>query len=300
MNINNNENKILRGGVVFLMVASLLFVGKFVQAETGLSTDMNMSVKEKRATVNLQKRNKEMQERIDRAEAKRTARIKNRICVRLDRMTERLEDIIKKRKNFIDNRFNGKISELQKRREAKDEALKERRAERDKYREKYYEELEKKAQTEEQKEAVKKFKETIENAVKKRRATIDQAVADMRKGIDDAIAQRKTIVDNAANSFNNDELSALNKTKNSCSENTDSEEWKSMINMVRENIRVHRDNYKQRLRQARRVGDVAEELAKTKRETIMSAIEEFKATVKSAQEELRKSFGETTGEQGNE
>ncbi|HFC36190.1 MAG TPA: hypothetical protein ENJ49_00765 [Candidatus Moranbacteria bacterium] len=70
--------------------------------------------------------------------------------------------------------------------------------------------------------------------------------------------------------------------------------------MVRENIRVHSDNYKQRLRQARRVGDVARELAKTKRETIMNAIEEFKATVKSAQEELRKSFGETTGEQGNE
>ncbi len=301
MNINNNENKIiLRSGIVFLMIASLLFVGKFVQAEAGLNTDINMSVKEKRATVNLQKRNKEMQERVDRAEAKRAARIKNRVCVRLDKMTERLENVIKKRKSFIDNRFNERISELQKRRNSKDEAVKERRAERDRYREKYYEELEKRAQTDEQKKAVEKFKETIENAVKKRRTTIDQAVEDMRKGIDDAIAQRKTVVDNAANSFNNDELSALNKTKNSCNENTNNEEWKSMINVVRENIRMHRDDYKQQLKQAKKVGDVARELAKTKRETIMNAIEEFKTTVKSAQEELRKSFGQTTDEQVNE
>ncbi len=294
------NNKILQLLFIALLGMGLVFGERNVMAESGLVSDMNMSAKEPKATINLQKRNKAMKERVKKAEEKRTERLKNRICARLDKMVARLKNAIDKRKSFTLKKFEERISRLQEKRNARDDALKKRREERDRYREKYYEELEKKAQTEEQKEAVKKFKETIENAVKKRRATIDQAVADMRSGIDAAIRERQAAIKSAVVSFENDEVVALNKAKNACDENADNEDLKNTMKEVREGIKIHRNRYKEQFHKVRKVGDVAEELAKTKRETIMNAIEEFKATVKSAQEELRKSFEETTDKQGNE
>lgn len=249
-------------------------------------------------TINAQAINSERAERINQAEDKKTA-IENKktekICSRIDSVLTRLEAKIGKTngEDKLKERVQTRTMEMEENRIKRDADLKERRAIRDENRDEFYDELEVKAGDDAAKKAaVERFRAAVEAAIKTRREAIDNAKNILNDGIDKSIATREASVKTLRAEFKNEVNAAISKTKNSCAQDATSDDLKSVMTQLKNDIKTARDKYKAKVSEVKKVQETIRALRETRKASVKLAIENFKAEMKIAQEALRVAMGE--------
>jgi Na+-translocating ferredoxin:NAD+ oxidoreductase RNF subunit RnfB len=217
---------------------------------------------------------------------KNTEEFCNKFSEKASAIAERLAERQTKVTNFI----NEHESLLGERRENRDADLAELRSKADQKRSEWYARLEDKADTDGKKDAVLKFKQTVEDAVDTRRETVDAAIAAFRNGVDTAIAGRKDAMKSSRDTFKTSVDAAVAKVKTDCDNGettvTARSNFKTSLQVAREALKTDRKN-------TDKVGVQVRTLAEARRATVKKALADFDAALQKALAELKQAFGET-------
>jgi len=228
-----------------------------------------------------------MEDRKVKIEDKKT----DKLCVRIDNVVSRLEKSLDSDRINLRERVESRIREMKESRDSRNIELEERRRVRDEARNKFYQDLEDKSSTDATKKvAISKFKNTVEVAVETRRTAIDNAKNAMNAGISQAMANRETNMESLRNEFEGNVGSAINKAKNACDSDVTSEELKTILSDLRDDVKNYRDTYKNKVSEEKKVQETIQKLREERKVAVKLAIENFKSTMKVAQEELRKAM----------
>jgi hypothetical protein len=211
-------------------------------------------------------------------------RVCNRLEVAIDRMSEKIGIIEDKSKEIKKNR----LTEMEKNKDTREAQLQSRWTLRDENRNKFYAKLDARVENNEAKKAaVEKFKDTVDTAVEARRTAIGEARKVMQSGIDVAIRNREMEIESIRKNLQSDLDKIFIGAKNSCQDDSDNEDVKNALNQLRVDVKESRDAYRSEVVKIKAVKDIIEQLRATRKETVASIIDEFKITLKSAQEELK-------------
>lgn len=220
------------------------------------------------------------------------------LCSRIDNVVGRLEKYLDNDRIGLEERNRERVEEMKNTRASRDSELAERRETRNQSRNEFYEKLEKEAGDDSAKIAtVKKFKERVELAIKTRREAIDQARENMNKGIDQAIQNRESEMKRMRSEFGAEIEKNISEVKNSCSNGVTSDELKDLLASFREDVKNSRNNYKNRIKEAKKVQSEIQKLREERKVAVKLAIENFKSSMKAAQEELRSAMGSQSNEE---
>ncbi|HBI17411.1 MAG TPA: hypothetical protein DDY52_04700 [Candidatus Moranbacteria bacterium] len=269
-NYKTMKNKMKLLGLT-MMITVLTFVAIGAQA---ISLDKKTDIEERKSAVE-ERRNE-------------------KVCSRIDDVLTRLEKKIGKKngEDKLKERVQIRTKEMEENRAKRDADLSERREVRDQNRDVFYDKLKAKAgEDSAKKAAVEKFKTAVETAIKTRREAIDSAKKTMNAGIDRAIATRETSVETFRNEFRSSVETAIDKAKSSCENGASGEELKSVMTQLKNDIKTARENYKAKVSEVKKVQESIQTLREVRKESVKLAIENFKTTMKAAQEELRKAMG---------
>lgn len=219
------------------------------------------------------------------------------ICLRIDEILPKTNERMSQKEEEINVRVQERSQNVEKNREQRDEYLTKFRTEADQWREDSYEKLESKAATDEQKAAVEKFKEVIETAIKTRRDAIDAAIDTFRDGVDAASADHKSSTGEVMNTYRNSVRTAFENAKSDCESGVD-------LKTIRANLHISLQAAKGQLKEDRagaiKFRDSMQSLISAKKSAFEKAISDFKAAIKAAVAELKKSFPESSGDESAE
>lgn len=208
-------------------------------------------------------------------------------CANFTETAEKISGNLSERQTKIDD-FIAKREEIStEKREARDNTLNEQRSAADMRRTEWHERLESRANIDDEKDAVLKFKQTLESAVDKRQDAVDTAIKDFRDGVDDILIARKNTLKNASVTFKTATDAAVAQV------NTDCDNGKSTIDIkktFRANLKTARETLKTERQNAEKVGIKIKSLAETRRTSVQKAISDFKITATTATKELKQAF----------
>jgi hypothetical protein len=213
------------------------------------------------------------------------------ICNMIDKVGTRLESKIGEDGTQLRERLEKRVNEMNNNRVSDESDLEKRRQLRDQERNQFYSNLVSKAGDDQiKKEATDKFKVAVENAVKIRREEIDSAKETMNTELDQAIKNRETARLSLRNEFNNNLTISIDKAKNSCNDGTSSDELKNILNQFKENVKLNRGAFESKQDQTKKVQETIKQLREQRKIRVQKAIDEFKASMTLAQEELKKAM----------
>ncbi len=208
-------------------------------------------------------------------------------CSRLPALTERTQGAVAQPIEKMKEQKEKRLDRLADNREHRKDGLSGRRSEWDENRIARYDKLLERASTTVQKEAVTKFKITIEKLVEDRRVAVDKAHATFRTGVDAAIGARKSSVEMAIANFKTASDAALAKAKSDCEAGKDSR-------VVREAYRTSTEAARKKMQDDRRAIEKAritiDPLVEARRVAVDKALKVFKAGVEQARTELKAAF----------
>lgn len=217
---------------------------------------------------------------------KNTEEFCNKFSEKASALAERLVERQTKVTNFI----NEHESLLGERRDNRDADLADHRSKADQKRSEWYARLQDRADTDAKKDAVLKFKQTVEDAVDTRRETVDAAIAAFRNGVDTAIAGRKDAMKSTRDTFKTSVDVAVAKVKTDCDNGETTiivrSNFKTSLQAAREALKTDKKNVD-------KVGAQVKALAETRRATVKKAIADFGAALQKALAELKQVLGET-------
>lgn len=212
------------------------------------------------------------------------------ICIRIDELSGNTEERIKQKEERVEARINEGFANAEKNRKERSGKLTEFRMKADEWRKENYEKMEAKAETDEQKEAVKKFKETVEAAVESRRVAIDVAINAFRGGVDKAIADHKSAVQETKNAYRESVKTAYEKARNDCESGVDE---KTVRANLHSSLQAARGKLKEDRAGVTKFRDAMKDLIAARKTAFEKSITDFKAAMKAAVEELKRSFPES-------
>lgn len=231
------------------------------------------------------------QDRADKIEDRKAAiedKKTEKLCDRLAKVGTRLVARLGGDEGQLKEREQNRVQEMEENRINRDAELESRRTERDQTREEFYNELMLKAGDDAAKKAaVEEFTASVEEAIKVRRAAIDQARKNMNVGIDQAIDAREANMQTLRNELKNNIEAAVDKTENACSDSATSEELKTMLDKLKADIKGIQVAHKAKVQEVKKVQTTLQALRETRKVAVETAIDNFKLTMKSAQEKLR-------------
>lgn len=232
----------------------------------------------------------------DKIESKKAAideKKSEKMCNRIDNMLSRLENKIGGEKTQLKERIENRTREMKENRTSRDTELENRRMMRNENRESFYKELEDQSGDDATKKAaVSEFKSTVEAAIETRRKAIDQARETMNKGIDSAIGARNSEMEALRVEFKKELEATVNKAGNSCTDSTTAEELKNTMDKLKGEIKTIRERNRLKVNSTKKVQETIQTLRDERKEAVKIAIENFKATMKTAQEKFRTAMGE--------
>ncbi len=215
------------------------------------------------------------------------------ICLRIDELSEKIDGGINQKEEKIEVMIEERLQNKEINRNNRDEKLIEFRSKADEWREANYKKLEAKAVNDEQKEAVEKFKETIETAVNVRRGVIDLTIDTFRDGVDRAIADHKTSVEEVKSAYRESVKAAFEKAKSDCDAGVSATTVRTNL---KTSLQAARGQLKEDKAGAAKFSESMKTLIAAKKAAFEKAIADFKAEVQTAVAELKKSFPESSGE----
>lgn len=203
------------------------------------------------------------------------------LCDRIDEIGNRLQKRMEGSNFEFKGRLENKISEMKEFARSREIDLEERRIGRDEERNSFYLKLGVQAgDNQEKKEAVEKFKKSVESAVDKRRLAIDAAKSEMNSGIAGALKEREEKIESLRLDFEKDIEKIIDEARKAC-------EGDSKISELREAVRLRKNEYKEDINEVKRVQVSIRNLRESRKNKVEEAIKNFKSEMKTAQEELR-------------
>ena len=210
-------------------------------------------MQEKRAAVKI-----DMQEKRDEMQAEREKNLQGAFCARFTENMDRLSKNISEREGNFEYRKENREGKIEDSRTSRDAALDESRSQADERREAMYKKLEDQTKTDTEKEAVKKFRNTVEKAVEVRRAAVDAAIISFREGVNAATSGRKGDMEKAVENYKKAVDSAAAKAKSGCEDGVNADTVRSDFNTAMESARKTLQSERQG---ADKVGEQVKKLA---------------------------------------
>jgi hypothetical protein len=214
----------------------------------------------------------------------------DRYCERVTQLADQYDSRVSNKVETAQNRWNERYQKMTENRQEREATLKEDRAKRDANREQFYSKLGDKALTDDQKQALADFQLAIENAVKIRRSAVDASVDSFRSQVDSLVIARKTEREQAMNEFQTEMKAAFASAESACNSGTDVVTVRSDL---KTNLQGAKTKLQSRVQSMERLGEQVSSLASQKKTEIQNAVTIFKASVKTAQDNLAKALGET-------
>ncbi|MDD5251746.1 MAG: hypothetical protein PHT12_03870 [Patescibacteria group bacterium] len=200
-------------------------------------------------------------------------------------LNERFATQIQQREKNLTTRRTEVNKRLKDNRAQRDSKLEGLRVQQDQKRGGAVDALQEKFKGEEQKQAILKFQAAVAAAAEVRRAAVDASTAAYRKGLDDALASRKTAVDAAVTAFRTAVKAAEDKAKADCA--VTGADPVAVREVMRVSVEAARTQFKTALQAAEKVGPQASDLAKTRQDAVKKAMDDWKAAVEKARDELK-------------
>ncbi|MEF3691648.1 MAG: hypothetical protein V3574_01160 [Candidatus Moraniibacteriota bacterium] len=202
------------------------------------------------------------------------------LCGRIDEIGNRLQKRMSGINFDLKDRVENKVSEMRELARSREVDLEERRIERDEERNDFYLKLSAQAgDDQEKKEAVERFKKSVEAAVLKRRLAIDEAKSEMNLGIDEALKKRTEEMEALRFNFEKDLEKIIDEARKTCSGDL-------KISELKESVRARKNEYKNDISEVKKVQTSIQALRENRKAEVKEAIETFKSEMKTAQEKL--------------
>jgi hypothetical protein len=209
-------------------------------------------------------------------------------CSKFSEKASTIAERLAERQTKVTNFINEHESSLGERRDNRDANLADLRSKADQKRSEWYVRLQDRADTDAQKDAVLKFKQTVEDAVDTRRETVNDAIAAFRNGVDTAIAGRKDDMKSARDKFKTSVDAAVAKVKTDCDNGettvTIRSNFKTSLQMAREALKTDKNNVD-------KVGAQVKALADGRSAIVKKAIADFNAALQKALADLKQVLG---------
>jgi gas vesicle protein len=148
--------------------------------------------------------------------------------------------------------------------------------------------MEARAKTTEQKKAILAFEKEINAAVSARRSAVDDAISRFRKGIKSAIDARKSAITEAISDFKEAIDDAVEKAENDCQNGTALASVRQVLRTSFQNARVKLQTDKQSIE---KLGPNVQTLVATRQKAVQKAVEDFRAAVEKARNNLKNALG---------
>lgn len=216
----------------------------------------------------------------------------NRQEASCERMTALGKDDVQnfsvKKQNFGE-KFDGKATGFEDKRDVADAALNGMREKQDEKRNEMYMRLEDAAAGDVAKlAALEDFKKTVESAVSDHRDAIDAATSDFRKSVDALISNKKTDVSTAIDTFQTAMDVSFKKAEIDCANKADPK-------IVRDILTTNMKDARKKLQESRiafeKISGSIPSLAEEKRVTMNKAMQDFTTTMEKARVDLKTVFG---------
>ncbi|NTW45920.1 MAG: hypothetical protein HGB18_02570 [Candidatus Moranbacteria bacterium] len=218
--------------------------------------------------------------------------VQGEFCGRFADVTARMAERMTEAENRVSDRIRNREGSVEDRRDTRDEELSAIRSRQDARRIEWYGKLVDRALSDEQKEAVEKFRKTVDQAVEDRRDAVDAAIAAFRSGVDSLVSGKKGVAEDAVEEFRKSVDAAVAQAKADCESGKDPE---TIRNSFRDSLKAARTRLAERRKAAEGIGSQVEALAKTQNEAVREAQETFRKTFEQALTDLRKVFPSADG-----
>ena len=217
------------------------------------------------------------------------------ICLRLENYQSTLLKRFEARKTQLQQRSSIKQTNIATRRQQGTDRLSGRREKRTDNLEEHFAKLEERGNTDEQKLAIAEFQRVIRAEVETRRTAVDMAMQEFREAMDELIARRKNETSGAAENLAE---AMKNAVANAVAECKTSDNPQSVFEALKQELRQIQEQFKQDKQAIDKIGGEARVLAQTRNEAVRKAVEEFRAAVEAAAQDLKKAFeqNQETGE----
>ncbi len=216
-----------------------------------------------------------------------TTTTKANFCSRIDQIVTSIEQKIAERDVKLQAKWQEIDARLLKRVTDRTARLLENRSTRDDNREDQYAKLESKATTDVQKQAIARFKTTVESAVTARKTAVDSALSALQESVKQSIDTRRTAVTAVKNEFITAKSSAIEKAKADCAAGVDP---KTIRENFRTGMKVAQEKLKTDHQAIAKIKTSVESVRETKKQSVEKAISDFKAIMEKARTDLKAAF----------
>jgi hypothetical protein len=208
-------------------------------------------------------------------------------CSQIDTRGQALVQKITDRTQKVTDKKTTRLTAIEMRRDARDATRTTNRGNRDTVHDARYDELMAKADTDAERAAVTAFETTTESTVATRRAAIDSAVSTYRDGVDALINGKWGTLDGSVATFTQSVNQALDTAKSSCASGTDSAAVRATFTA---SVKSAHDMLKSSRADAVIKADL-DALIAARKQSVASAVTQFKSTMESAKTTLKAAFG---------
>ncbi|MBI2797751.1 hypothetical protein HYX70_00440 [Candidatus Saccharibacteria bacterium] len=213
---------------------------------------------------------------------------KSDFCSRLSFIAKDIIANIDANRSSIDNGRPNFVNGIKQRRDNFDGRLKSARSLWDQRRNQQYAALADHAKTAAQKTAVEDYRSTIESAIATRRTAVDLAISNFRTAVDAKIDSDRGNIDAVATEFKNQVQAAINTAQSDCSKAAPSDQVRQGLTQSLQSIRLA---FEQNSSAVDQVKNELIRLDQQKRDSIETAIGQFKQTAETAAQSLKASLG---------
>lgn len=206
------------------------------------------------------------------------------LCTQIENINDRIQDRLKAFDDSLTPKHPG--DDLNKLEQSATQKLTTRRGDWDKLRADHYEKLDQRAKTEVQHEAVRMYKETIEDAVVKRRNMVDEAISTFRSALGGFVNDNQSQLDQLVQTYKNAVEAALQKAHNSCIDGSSPDNVKAEL---ANDLKSAREQLQS---STIKVHDEIEISRNSRQSSIQAAIDQFKQTAQVARQTLEQTLNQ--------
>lgn len=205
-------------------------------------------------------------------------------CDRTDNYSVKIMQRFTEREKRLEERAAERLNNLNNRRTERNDKLFKNRQESEKRLIEHFAELETRAETFEEKQALVKFKSSVEMAIATRKSAVDSAIQAFRSGVDQAITERKFAIDSAKVSFKNSTQAAFDKAKADCGNRVAPV---TIRETLAQNLRVAREKFEADRKAIEKMQENIQSLISTRKTAVEKATSDFKTAMEKAKEDLK-------------
>lgn len=208
-------------------------------------------------------------------------------CAALGETKNQLSEGVAAKEKRVSEYFDGLSQQLEDERNGRDAKLEAARSEADQARSLGYARLEDRVKGDNQKDAVVKYKQTVEEAVDDRRDAVDAAIAEFRKSVDELAVNRSTSMQTARDMFQASAEAAAKKLEVDCANGVATD---VVVKDFKVSLKAGREKLATDKKAVATLESDIQRLSEIRKKSVAAAVTKFRAVLQAANEDVRASF----------